>query len=175
MSRLLAGFLLSLAGITMAACVDLGGTPGFISSDSQLFDLVTRIQPFSGYILFPRVDSVTTGTLNGSNAHQPAVRVSMNATAYSALRNGQLPNGETFPDGSVIFKEIRVPGRTVLYAVMFKDKSNPLNGAGWLWAEFEPDGTTTLSISGKGSACTGCHGRELGPGHDLVRTFERQH
>ena len=168
---------LVLAG-TLLSCKDRGDELKILSpiaSDAELFEFVTRTEPFSSFALFPDCDSVTSGTLNGSTAHQPFVRVSMNALAFGALQNGSLPPGTEFPDGSVIFKQIMMNGQTVLYAVIFKDKRSPLSANGWLWAEFHPDGATAFSVTGRGSGCTGCHAREEGPQHDFVRTFERQH
>jgi hypothetical protein len=163
----------------ISSCKDQGYSPPsstreIISSDAQLFSVVTQAQPFTSYSLFPDVDSVTSGTLNGSNAHRPIVRVSMNATALGSLRADTLPAGTAFPDGSIIFKQITSGGQTSLYAIIYKDKNNPLAGNGWLWAEFLPDGTPFISLTRKGANCTGCHSLEQGPHHDFVRTFERQ-
>lgn len=148
-----------------------------ISSDSALFRLVTRTQPFPTYALFPNAAAETTGTLNGSTAHRPIVRVSMNATAYGALLNGRLPSGGKFPEGSIVFKQIKDSvGAAVLYAVLYKERANPLAEpqSGWLWAEFSPTGNIAYSVNLRGAGCIGCHSREQGPHNDFVRTFERQ-
>jgi hypothetical protein len=145
-----------------------------ISTDGQLFALVSEAQPFASYTIFPKADSITSGTLNGSNAHQPSVRVSLDATAYNALHDGTLPAGGSFPNGSIIFKQIIMDGQTVLYAIQYKDSSNTLAGSYRLWAEYRPDGAVTFSISNRGNGCISCHMREQGPQHDLIRTFERQ-
>lgn len=170
---IVAMFLLSV----VSSCTDMGSAVKVshaISSDDVLFTYITRTDPFVSYPLFPRVDSVTSGTLNGSTAHQPFVRVSLNARALAVLENGSLPNGTMFPDGSVVFKQIIMGGQTVLYAVILKDSQNPLAANGWLWAEYRPDGTTAISVTQHGGGCIGCHSREQGPQHDFVRTFERQ-
>lgn len=147
-----------------------------ISSDAELFALVTQTEPFAAYGLFPNADEITSGTLNGSSAHHPLVRTSLNATALGALRNGRLPAGTKFPNGSVIFKDVRTNGgSTVTYAVMCKSSDNTLAGNGWLWAEFNPNGAVGYSIMNRGGGCTGCHSLERGPENDFVRTFERQH
>jgi len=173
MARCLVTLLVIFCGFL--SCRDEGTSPpGGISTDAQLFTFVTQIQPFSAYTLFPRADSVASGTLNGSNAHQPMVRVSMNAKAFGALQNDTLPAGATFPDSSIIIKQIISNNQTILYALIYKDRSNPLAGNGWLWAEYQPDGGVMFSIMNRGSSCTGCHAREQGPQHDFVRTFERQ-
>jgi hypothetical protein len=171
--------------VSLVTCTDQGNVTTqqqtsstiIVNSDSALFSLVTRTQSFRTYRLFPRVDSVTVGTLNGSTAHRPLVRVSMNAIAFSALRNDTLPAGAAFPDGSIIFKEIKDSvGLTLLYAVIYKERSNAFaeTTSGWLWAEYYPDGSTIFSITTRGSGCIGCHSREQGPQNDFVRTFERQ-
>jgi hypothetical protein len=147
--------------------------PG-ITPDAYLFGIITQTDPFSAYTLFPNADSVTSGTLNGSTAHQPMVRVSLNETAFGVLQNGVLPSGSRFPNGSIVFKEIITGGQTSLYAVMRKDSANALAGNGWLWAEYYPDGRVAISVERAGSACVGCHSLEQGLQNDLVRTFERQ-
>src|SRR5262249_58896372 len=150
-------------------------TPTGIGSDSALFTLVTETQPFSTYTLFPNLDADADGILAASSAHQPLIRVSLNATAASVLRNGRLPAGTTFPDGSVIFKEVLTSGRTPsVYAVMYRDRTNANAGNGWLWAELRPNGGVEYSIANRGGACTGCHLLGRGSQNDSVRIFERQ-
>jgi hypothetical protein len=143
-----------------------------VSSDQELFELVAR--EMSTYSLFPNTDSVVAGTLNGSSAHRPEVRVSLNSAAGSALSDGRLNPGSSFPDGSVILKEIREEERTTLFAVLYKDRENAHSAGGWLWAELTPDGTVQYSLKRMGEACIGCHALESGARNDHIRTFERQ-
>src|SRR6266545_3719558 len=145
-----------------------------VVSDSALFTLVTRTQPFSAYARFPNLGTGPDGILTASSAHQPLIRVSMNATAAGALQNGRLPSGATFPGCSVIFKEVLIGASANLYAIMYKDRTNPWAANGWLWAEHRPDGGVAFSITNKGNGCTSCHSLEQGPQHDFVRSFERQ-
>ncbi len=147
-----------------------------IGDDASLFRLITQTEPFGSYTLFPNTEEFTSGRLNGSEAHRTIVRVSLNSRAAGALQNGKLPSGGKFPDGSIIFKEVRSSNAAPasVYAVMYKGSSSALAGNGWLWAEFSPNGTVAYSISNRGSVCTSCHLREQGPQNDSVRTFERQ-
>jgi hypothetical protein len=146
-----------------------------ISTDAELFALVTQKEPFAAYGLFPNADEIASGTLVGSSAHRPLVRVSLNATALGALQNGKLVAGTKFPNGSAIVKDVRTSGgTTVAYAVIYKDSDNRSAGSGWLWAEFKPDGTLGYSIANQGAGCISCHSLERGLQNDLVRTFERQ-
>ncbi len=145
-----------------------------ISTDAELFALVTQIEPFAGYTLFPNADSVVVGMLNGSDAHGPLVRVSLNAKATSALVDGKLPIDGSFPDSSIVFKELRNGTTPTYYAVMYKDRDNPLAANGWVWGEYRTSGSVVGSVTNGASGCASCHMREQGPANDLVRTFERQ-
>lgn len=167
----------SSSGVMAPTPTDSGSPPslGRIASDSALFALVTQTQPFSTYRPFPNLSAGADGILVASSAHQPLIRVSLNATAADALQNGKLPAGSTFPDGSVIFKEVLTGSRTLdVYAIMYKDRTNTLAGNGWLWAEYRASGSVVFSIANRGSACTSCHALEQGPRNDFVRIFERQ-
>lgn len=126
------------------------------------------------YPLFPGVDSIASGTLNGSGAHQPLVRVSLNPAAIGSLTADTLVAGTSFTRGAIVLKEIREGGATALVAVMMKDPASPDAAGGWLWAEYKPDGTVVFSIRRRGDGCVPCHSREQGPRNDLVRTFERR-
>ena len=172
------GFTFWVTALGIDGCKDQGSTPpptsNRISTDEQFFNHITQTDSFVTYTLFPDVDSVAQGTLNGSNAHQPMVRVSMNALASAALDDDTLRVGTSFPDGSVIFKQIIISGQPTLYAVMYKDRTNAFAGAGWLWAEYHVEGTTEYSMSNRGGACVPCHSLERGLSHDFVRTFERR-
>lgn len=147
-----------------------------IRDDAAFFRQITQTDPLTAYTLFPNADEFTMGRLNGSEAHRPIIRVTLNTTAAGALQNGRLAAGSRFADGSIVVKEIRssVTATPSVYAVMMKDSGNALAGDGWLWAEYGPTGSVTFSVSNRGSACTSCHRREQGPQNDLVRTFERQ-
>lgn len=176
------GLAAVIAGIALAAC---GGDDSAspepdpverIETDAELLDLVMQREPFTTFTLFPNTDSLISGRLEGSEAHQPLVRVSMNAKALTALVSDTLPDGATFPDSSIIFKEVRGSTQTFFYAVMYKDRDNPLAANGWLWGEYRANGSPfpNGTIEGRGVNCVSCHSREPGPRHDFVRTFERQ-
>ncbi len=171
-----AGQLLACTSLLAASltCSDGGTPPAEKDPDAALFHVITVEDPYTSHAHFPGVDSIAAGTLNGSSAHRPLVRVRLNAAGAGVLVNGVLPEGGAFPDGAVIVKEIRDSTRVLLLAVMRRDRSDPYAGEGWLWAEFEPDGTPFISVTASGRNCTGCHMREQGPLHDLVRTFERR-
>lgn len=171
-----------VAGLAFAGCDGDDEAPASpdaverISTDAELLELVMEREPFTTFTLFPNTDSLISGRLEGSEAHQPLVRVSMNAKALSALVSDTLPEGASFPDSSIIFKEVRGSSTAFFYAVMYKDRDNPLAANGWLWGEYRVNGLDfpNGSIQRRGANCVACHSLEKGPGNDLVRTFERQ-
>ena len=174
----------ALVGLVMG--IGCGSQPGqptapssstsAIRDDASFFRQITQTDPFSRYTVLPNAEELTTGRLDGSEAHRPIVRVSLNAAAMGSLQNGRLAPGAKFADGSIVLKEVRssATAATSLYVVMMKDSGNPLAGEGWLWAEYGATGSVAFSISNRGSACTSCHRRQQGPQNDLVRSFERQ-
>ncbi|MEO7133194.1 MAG: cytochrome P460 family protein [Vicinamibacterales bacterium] len=151
-------------------------TSSAIRDDAAFFRQITQIDPLSRYTVLPNAEEFATGRLDGSEAHRPIIRVSLNAAAMGSLRNGRLAPGATFAEGSIVLKELRssAAASTSLYVVMMKDSGNALAGDGWLWAEYGPTGSVTFSVSNRGSACISCHRRQHGPQNDLVRSFERQ-
>jgi len=98
-------------------------------------------------------------------------KLRFNSQALSSLdASGELPQGGTFAEGSVIVKEVYANNQISIYAVMKKASSDATSANGWLWSEYRPDGGVAFSIAGKGSSCIGCHD-DL-PNRNLVRTFD---
>ena len=101
------------------------------------------------------------------------MRVRFNQTAAAALGgDGRLPSGSSFPNGSLVVKELydTQNGSIALYAIMMKDSTDGNAGANWLWAEIKPDSKVAVSVTDKGSGCTGCHGST--PNRDYLRIFD---
>ena len=122
----------------------------------------------SGFIFYK--DDPTVQTSSPQSAHNPFFRVRFNQTAYAALTDsGRLPIGGSFPEGSIVVKELydSQSGSLALLAVM-KKTSSSYSANGWEWAEYEPGGDVKYSLSEKGSGCTGCHGTDA---RDNVRLF----
>lgn len=133
-------------------------------------DLYNEISSSSGYTYYVATPGITAGVGNSPHGFE---RVRFNAIAQAALDGtGKLPAGAEFPDGSVIVKEIypSATGSINLYAVMKKAVGNSSSGNGYLWAEFNTDGSAAYSIAKKGDACISCHSQT--GNRDLVRTFE---
>jgi len=136
-------------------------------ADKVLFDKSTAA---SGLTFYKSNAAVLPSSNQGG--HNKPFRVRFNATAQAALTdNGKLPAGGSFPDGSLIVKEVYdATGNNVeVLAVMEKATTNSSSGAGWLWAEYTPDGKAIFSIDRKGDGCISCHSINA---RDKVRLFE---
>ncbi len=111
---------------------------------------------------------------SGPSAHNAFFRVRFNAIAFAALTdNGKLPVGGTFPEGSLIVKELHNNASGTAetgIAIMKKNTGDPnANENGWVWAEYFGDANTGLKVNTKGTGCNGCHS---GPDNrDKVRLF----
>lgn len=135
-------------------------------ADKDLFEEITSI---TDYTFYKGNDAVLESS--AESPHNDYFRVKFNSTANAVLTDdGKLPADGTFPNGSIVIKELydTQDGDLKLYAVMKKSADdNAANG--WIWAEYKPDGSTFYSVSEKGGACTSCHSINE---RDYVRLFE---
>jgi hypothetical protein len=115
---------------------------------------------------------ITTGTVWYKNSDaflgrtaksghpQPFMRTRYNAIAAAQLdASGKVKAGTTFPEGSVLTKDLVNTDKTLFgYALMWKRKSDPnADKDGWVWSELTSSGGVLIGISQKGSACISCH------------------
>jgi len=123
-------------------------------TDAQIFALATGAGPWTYYKL-------STDTLNrasGSGHTQEKLRTRYNSIAARQLdANGMVKSGAVFADSSLIVKELYSESQIQLYAVMMKMQSATNAGNGWLWVQYNPNGSVIYSVSNKGAMCTSCH------------------
>lgn len=107
------------------------------------------------------------------NSPHGFIRTKFDSIAFSVLdANQNLPSGKTFPNGSLIVKEVYTDanGSLKFYAVMKKNPASTVAGSGYEWAEFRANGETYFSTGKKGNGCISCHSNSTN--RDLVRTFD---
>ena len=108
---------------------------------------------------------------SAGNGPHGSFKLRYNSVALSALDStGKLPVNGIFPSGSILVKDVYTNGNISLYAVMKKDPTNVNAGSGWVWAEFNTDGSSVFALDYKGDGCINCHSNS--PNRDLVRTFD---
>ncbi len=137
-------------------------------ADKALFN---KISSAAGFTYYKNNDSIQASS--SASAHNPFFRVRFNPVAFAALTDsGKLPAGGSFPEGSLIVKELydSPTGDLQLLAVMEKASGNAAAGSNYLWAEFEADGRAVFSTSKKGDGCISCH--STAGNRDLMRLFE---
>ena len=131
--------------------------------DIQLFNELS----VSGYTYYQNGSTLSAA----GNSPHGSFKLRFNNIAQTVLDSlGELPTGSSFPDGSIIVKEIYKNTNLDLYAIMKKDPSNGNANNDWVWAEYDPDGSTVISLSTQGSSCVGCHSQT--PNRDFTRTFD---
>lgn len=131
-------------------------------SDAALLAL-TQTGP--GWVFYKR--TATPITRSGAVHEEPQALVRFNPIAATQLdAAGKVRAGASFPDSSVIVKDLMTNGALRTVAVMMKLRGSASAGFdGWIWAEFQPSGATRYSTSNRGAACSSCHS----PGIDYTR------
>lgn len=142
----------------LIACTKKQGTnPALAFSDKALLDSCRQEN-------LPYYKNDPNSLLSGSSGPHGTFKLRFNAIANKALTdNGKLPVSGSFPEGSLIVKDIYSGGSISLYAFMYK------RGGSWLWGEIAPNGNILYSVNKNPSTCTGCHS-QTGQ-RDLVVSF----
>lgn len=145
----------------------------FLNFDESPEDrvLFSMISGETVYMWYKNDSAIVPTSEETERAHDNFMRIRFNQKASSVLdASGKLPEGKTFPDSSIIVKEIfsdkSKPAELLAVMVKMKDDNNA--GKDWLWAEYTPAGETEYSVNKKGGVCIKCHT----PGDDYVRIFD---
>jgi len=171
--------ILILAVIFAEACSEnetVSETRAKTYTDSELFSLAQ-----TGTFSFYKNNSDTLLFTPNGGGHGGFIRVKFNPIANAALTdNGKLPLNSTFPNGSLVVKEIyNNRGDTLAFlAVMLKEPTATNAAEGWVWGEYYADGRVLWTVN-RGADCVPCHRLTAQTsnipgdlGHrDLVRTF----
>lgn len=132
-------------------------------SDSQL---ILKMQE-PGYVYY------TQDTLPANGPHQSFVLVRFNSKASSVLnQNNEIEPGQTFPEGSVIVKEVfdTIGGLLRESTIMLKSKNDKNASGNWVWAMINADNSIAVSVTQKGQGCVECHSAT--PNRDGVKIFD---
>lgn len=126
------------------------------STDKLLFDMSKST---SGFVWYKNSD-VLLNKSSGSAHPQSFLRTRYNSTAASKLDGaGKIMAGVSFPEGSLIVKEL-YENRTnfARYAILYKSSDNSdADEKGWVWGYINADGGIVESASNKGRSCKSCH------------------
>jgi hypothetical protein len=138
---------------TINSCKKEKEAPG---TDKELYEMAKST---SGFTWFKNSSSLLNKS-SGSGHPQPFLRTRYNSVAASKLdTNGRIITGATFPEGSLIVKELYDNSTTLgRYAILYKKTgSADADAKGWVWGYINADGGVAVAASKKGSSCTSCH------------------
>ena len=145
-------FIMSTIVLTLDACKK-NKVAGI---DQELYDLSKETSGFTWY----KNSSAFLNKSAGSGHSQPLLRTRYNAVAATMLdASGKVMEGITFPEGSLIVKELNENSSTLeRYAILYKKSdSEDADANGWVWGYLEDDGKVIQPASDKGSSCISCH------------------
>ncbi len=138
--------------------------------DAELLELALDDEGFTWY----KESDALLSKSAGSGHAQALLRTRFNTIAATILdTNGQVLPDTTFPNGSVIVKELFDDASTLaLYAILFKKPTHPYADAdGWVWGYMRPDGEVREPSSNKGSSCRGCHSQDNSIDFTLMNAY----
>jgi len=125
-------------------------------TDKELYEMAKTT---SGFTWFKNSSSLLNKS-SGSGHPQPFLRTRYNSIASAKLDStGKIMTGATFPEGSLIVKELYDNSTTLgRYAILYKKAgSADADSKGWVWGYINSDGSVAEAASKKGSSCISCH------------------
>lgn len=127
-----------------------------VGTDKELLDLA---QATAGFTWYKNANTLLAKS-NASGHSEPFLKTRFNATASTKLDAGGRPiDGTSFPDGSLVVKELYKNENTLnRYAILYKKTGHPdADEKGWVWGYINADGTVAAAAAQKGSGCKSCH------------------
>jgi len=143
-------FYLAIIFIPLLGCNKARGTDG---------ELLSMAKETEGFVWFKNDNSILDVTV-GSAHPQPLLRTKYNTTAATMLdSNYRVTEGITFPDGSLIVKELYDDQTTIgRWAILYKQSGHKdADATGWVWGYINGSGSVAAPAEDKGQACISCH------------------
>ena len=126
------------------------------STDKMLYDMSKSSNGFTWY----KKSDVLLNKSSGSAHGLPFLKTRYNTVAATKLGGaGKIMEGVSFPEGSLIVKELYDNStKLIRYAILYKKSNSPdADAKGWVWGYINADGGIVEAASKKGSSCIGCH------------------
>jgi hypothetical protein len=114
----------------------------------DVYDYITKTNPYQKWALFPGKDKFYTG----KHPHGALLTTYVSEVALAGLNN----KVGTLADGSIIVKENYMPDKTLgAVTVMYRVKGYDPEAGDWFWAKYKANGS--IEKEGKVAGCIGCH------------------
>ncbi len=149
-------FVISIFTINLLTIHSCKHEPLSKGTDEELYNFAKET---NGYNWFKNSDKQLAKS-SGTGHSQPFLRTRYNTVASAKLdANGKIISGTSFPEGSVIVKELFDNSTTIgRYAVLYKNTTHKdADAKGWVWGYINADGSVAAKASDKGDACISCH------------------
>lgn len=145
-----ASFSLAIVAITLQACKK--------EAQGIDLDLLNMARETNGFVWYKNSDTWLPAS-TGTGHNYSSLRTRYNSTAATQLdANGKVEVNASFPDGSLIVKELSNGTSAERYAILYKrSDSEHADSRGWVWGYVNEDGTVATTAEEKGAICTGCH------------------
>ncbi len=140
------------------------------TTDKTLYDLS---KPNGGFVWFKKTDALLNKS-SGSAHPQSFLRTRYNSIAASKLdAAGKIISGATFPEGSLVVKELYENSTKLSrYAILYKKSDSPdADAKGWVWGYINADGGVAEAASNKGRSCISCHSQSGNIDYMLMNKF----
>ena len=159
-------FVLSIAAITLQACKKDEPAEGI---DLELFNMAEET---AGFTWFKNSDAWLPKS-SGSGHNYTGLRTRYNTIAATQLdTDGKILANASFPEGSLVVKELSNGTTSERYAILYKRSDNEHADAnGWVWGYVNNDGTVATTAEDKGVICTGCHLQQDNIDYMLMNKF----
>ncbi len=141
-------FLFHLSGCKHDSLIPKG-------EDLRLYELALNT---AGFSWFENKDDRLPQT-QGSGHSESHLRTRYNDIASQVLDSeGRIQADTTFPEGSLVVKELYEGSRLATYAILLKDgQSAAADQNGWIWGYLYSNGEVREPAANKGSGCRSCH------------------
>lgn len=161
-----AAFGLTIVALTLNSCKKDEPAEGI---DLELYNMATET---SGFTWFENSDSWLPKS-SGSAHNFNNLRTRYNTTAATQLDgNGRINANASFPDGSLVVKELSDGNSPALYAILYKQSNHEFADAnGWVWGYVNADQTVRTPAEDRGSGCISCHSQADNIDYMLMNKF----
>lgn len=148
-------FSLALVAISLQGCKKDEPAEGI---DLELFNMAEETSNFVWYKFNDSWLAKSSGSAHNFNN----LRTRYNFTAANQLDvDGKILPNASFPEGSLIVKELSDGNLVERYAILYKRPDSEYADAnGWVWGYVNSDASVVTSAEGKGVGCISCHSQQ---------------
>lgn len=139
-------------------------------TDNELLEMSKNS---TNFVWYKKSDALLNKSSGSAHAYA-FLRTRYNSIAATKLdSSGKILPGASFPEGSLIVKELYSDLTTLgRYAILYKNsKSSDADDNGWVWGYINANGKVAEPASKKGNTCISCHSQASNIDYMLMNKF----